>query len=294
MGPGEVEDTATALVHELVLERLGDRLLERPGLDAWVLARAVVRVADSMMYSHLLRGTEPEVGSAVAVTTLLLDAAVHRRPAAPVSDLLVERVVHRPGDDVVLLLDGLAADGPVHVEVSHLGDPVLEADVEPGPADARGRRRLALGRLDAASYAVRVRAPGLDLTTGLDVLADPRRRLRYGFVADFRPGRDDLDALADWLRAAHLTHVQLYDWMYRHARLLPPDGAPSRRTTTRWAGGCPSPPSAPSSTRCAPWAPAASPTPRSTARGRSTSSAHPEQVLRRRGGRRGRWPTSCG
>lgn len=81
MGPGEVEDTATSLVHELVVERLGDRLRERPGLDAWVLARAVVRVADSMMYSHLLRGVEPEVGSAVAVTTLLLDAAVH--PAAP-------------------------------------------------------------------------------------------------------------------------------------------------------------------------------------------------------------------
>lgn len=82
MGPGEVEDTATALVHELVLERLGDRLQERPGLDAKVLARAIVRVADSMMYSHLLRGTEPEVGSAVAVTTLLLDAAV--QPGEPV------------------------------------------------------------------------------------------------------------------------------------------------------------------------------------------------------------------
>lgn len=144
-------------------------------------------------------------------------------------DLLTERVAHGPGDEVVLLLDGLptgtAGDAPVRVTVTSLGDPVRDLDVAPGPPGPRGRRRLPLGRLPAASYAVAVRGPGLDLATGVDVLDDPARRLRYGFVADFRPGRDDLDALADWLRAAHLTHVQLYDWMYRHATLLPPDAA---------------------------------------------------------------------
>src|SRR5207237_6697605 len=58
-------------------------------------------------------------------------------------------------------------------------------------------------------------------TTALDVQQRPLERLRYGFVSDFTPGRGG-DAVADNVRRLHLNAVQFYDWMYRHAELLPP------------------------------------------------------------------------
>lgn len=57
--------------------------------------------------------------------------------------------------------------------------------------------------------------------SALDVLADPLERLRYGFLTDFSPDRAPEDAV-DTVRRLHLNAVQFYDWMYRHARLLPP------------------------------------------------------------------------
>jgi dextranase len=58
--------------------------------------------------------------------------------------------------------------------------------------------------------------------TALDVLADPLARPRYGFVADYSPGRDPA-GVAELARRLHLNAVQFYDWMYRHAQLLPPE-----------------------------------------------------------------------
>ena len=57
--------------------------------------------------------------------------------------------------------------------------------------------------------------------TAIDVLADPLSRARYGFVSDYRAGRD-VEGVADNIRRLHLNAVQFYDWMYRHAQLLPP------------------------------------------------------------------------
>jgi dextranase len=51
------------------------------------------------------------------------------------------------------------------------------------------------------------------------VLADPRSRMRYGFVADYRPGRDPAPVV-ELARRLHLTDVQFYDWAYRHADLV--------------------------------------------------------------------------
>jgi dextranase len=58
-------------------------------------------------------------------------------------------------------------------------------------------------------------------TTALDVLADPLARARYGFVASYDAGRET-GGVIDNVRRLHLNAVQFYDWMYRHADLVPP------------------------------------------------------------------------
>jgi dextranase len=58
-------------------------------------------------------------------------------------------------------------------------------------------------------------------TGALDVLADPLSRPRYGFVARYEQGRE-VDGVVDNVRRLHLNAVQFYDWMYRHAHLVPP------------------------------------------------------------------------
>jgi len=56
----------------------------------------------------------------------------------------------------------------------------------------------------------------------LDVLADPLSRPRYGFVSHYEEGRETV-GVAENIRRFHLNAVQFYDWMYRHAKLMPPE-----------------------------------------------------------------------
>jgi dextranase len=58
-------------------------------------------------------------------------------------------------------------------------------------------------------------------SSALDVLADPLSRARYGFVARYDAGRAT-EGVIENVRRLHLNAVQFYDWMYRHARLVPP------------------------------------------------------------------------
>ncbi len=138
----------------------------------------------------------------------MAEAALDARP---------ERGGLKPVDDVALLVDA-PAPGSAAVLVDHLGERVRAVTVRLGG----GRQRVSLGAFPEGGYAVTVRRGGDVATTAFDVLSDRNDRPRYGFLADFRAGRDDLVEVADSLRAFHVTHVQLYDWMYRHAELLPP------------------------------------------------------------------------
>jgi AcrR family transcriptional regulator len=74
MLPGVVEDRLTWLLTEMLDEEVaaGNVTLKLP---TDVLAKAMVRIGDSFMYSHLLAGGEPETPSAVAVVTLMLTSA---------------------------------------------------------------------------------------------------------------------------------------------------------------------------------------------------------------------------
>ena len=122
------------------------------------------------------------------------------------TELLPTRTIFRAGEPVGVEVRGLT--GPDTLAVRHLGDVVAAVEVgADGVVD--------LGPLPSGGYGVELGAAH----TALDVVADPRAVLRYGFVVDYRPGRD-LAAVQDNLRRLHLTGVQFYDWAYRHADLL--------------------------------------------------------------------------
>jgi dextranase len=132
-------------------------------------------------------------------------------------DALIERADSRPGDDVVLLLR-CAEAGSANVHITHLGTLVVDQTV----AVAAGTNRVVLGPFSPGSYALTATIAAQRAHTAFDVLEDRNARPRYGFVTDFRPHRTDTAAVASSFRAFHITHVQFYDWMYRHAQLLPP------------------------------------------------------------------------
>jgi len=102
------------------------------------------------------------------------------------------------------------------VELDRLGAVVASARVR------AGQRVVRFPPQPEGGYGVELRlASGRTWTGAAEVLADPLRRPRYGFVSGFAPGRR-AEAVAENARRFHLNAVQFYDWMYRHARLLPP------------------------------------------------------------------------
>lgn len=74
MSPGVVEDRLTCLLTDMLDEEVaaGHVLLRLP---TDVLAKAMVRIGDSFMYSHLLAGGAPETRNAVMVVTMMLTSA---------------------------------------------------------------------------------------------------------------------------------------------------------------------------------------------------------------------------
>jgi dextranase len=59
-------------------------------------------------------------------------------------------------------------------------------------------------------------------STAFDVLDNWTQAPRYGFLSQFEPGRDDMEATVDWVARYHVNGLQFYDWQYRHENLLPP------------------------------------------------------------------------
>ncbi|MHB8184722.1 MAG: glycoside hydrolase family 66 protein [Dermatophilaceae bacterium] len=127
-------------------------------------------------------------------------------------ELLPTKTSYRVGDTAAVEVRGLA--GPATLTVRHLGTLVVEVAV--GEASL-----VELPALPAGGFGIElVTADGrIQGRTALEITGDARTTLRYGFVVDYRPGRD-LDAIADNIRRLHLTGIQFYDWAYRHADLL--------------------------------------------------------------------------
>jgi dextranase len=122
------------------------------------------------------------------------------------TELLPLKATFRPDEPVSIEVRGAATPGTLRVY--HLGEIVSERAYEGGP-------EVALDPLPEGGYGVELG----NLRTAVEVAADPRQRLRYGFVASYGPDKD-VSGLTDTVRRLHLTGVQFYDWAYRHADLL--------------------------------------------------------------------------
>lgn len=75
---------------------------------------------------------------------------------------------------------------------------------------------------EGAGYGVRAEVTGGGKTIGVASTAFSIGRgvVRYGFLSDFLPHCDaDIESLAKY----HITHVQFYDWAYRHDTLIAPE-----------------------------------------------------------------------
>ena len=127
-------------------------------------------------------------------------------------ELLPSKTSYRPGDTIAVEVRGLT--DPAKLIVRHLGTLVVEVPVA-------ALSLVELPALPAGGYGVElVTVDGVvQGRTALEITANARMTLRYGFVVDYRPGRD-LGAISDNMRRLHLTGIQFYDWAYRHADLL--------------------------------------------------------------------------
>lgn len=137
-------------------------------------------------------------------------------------DLYPVKAQFLSGEEVELCLD---ADGHIceyaEVSIYHLNDLVYRQKV----ADFIGNILISVGKYDitfagyGASVTVCTGNTRILLETAFDVVDNPKRSLRYGFLSDFT--QDDADnGAVEWLNKCHINMVQYYDWSYRHDHLV--------------------------------------------------------------------------
>ena len=125
-------------------------------------------------------------------------------------EILPVRSTYTPAEAPLIEVRGL--DGPGVLHVLHLGETLVVRSVD-------GDGVVQLDGLPPGGYGIELRAGATTARTAIEVRGDGVAPMRYGFVVDFRPGRD-LAGVRDNIRRLHLTDVQFYDWAYRHADLL--------------------------------------------------------------------------
>jgi len=137
-------------------------------------------------------------------------------------DLYPVKAQFLTGEEVVLCLE---TDGQLckyaEVTVYHLDVLVYQKTL----SDFREDALISVGEYDTtlAGYGVSVKVyteeSSVLLETAFDVVDNPKRSLRYGFVSDFTQEDADNGAV-EWLNKCHINMVQYYDWSYRHDQLV--------------------------------------------------------------------------
>jgi dextranase len=122
-------------------------------------------------------------------------------------ELLPAKATFAPGEPLVV--EARDARSGAGARLLHFDRVVDEVTVEDGS--------IVFAAQPEGGYGVEVDG----VATALDVLAAPLTRPRYGFLSHYEPGRQT-EGVAENVRRFHLNAVQFYDWMYRHAQLMPP------------------------------------------------------------------------
>jgi len=137
-------------------------------------------------------------------------------------DLYPEKAQFLTGEDVCLRMetDGRICD-VVELAVWYLDQVVHRQTMRHVCGDVV----FSVGKYDVsfAGYGVSVHVCGnstsILLETAFDVVDNPRRSLRYGFLSDFTKDDED-NGSVEWLNKCHINMVQYYDWAYRHDQMV--------------------------------------------------------------------------
>lgn len=146
-------------------------------------------------------------------------------------DVYPDRARYLAGEDIAVVAE---SDSPLEATLS-VRSPGKEVCAMTVPL-AKGRNEIKLGKFPSGGYSVALsvkssgaQCPGLGAErvarTAFDVSAHEGDYVRYGFLSDFAPdgaGSVSPSLAVEQMARYHITHVQFYDWMYRHHGLIPP------------------------------------------------------------------------
>ncbi len=155
-------------------------------------------------------------------------------------DLFPDRATYRTGESVLMTVQASPSGLPApRLTIKRLGRKVLELELAGAPNEPASRPSTESATVDLGTF-----APGgyevlltggtggtgggkVLAATAFDVSAGAPESVRYAFMSDFSPcepaerSRRAVRA-GEALARLHATHVQFYDWMYRHHELVPP------------------------------------------------------------------------
>ncbi|OOM73814.1 cycloisomaltooligosaccharide glucanotransferase precursor [Clostridium puniceum] len=142
-------------------------------------------------------------------------------------DLYPEKAQYISNEKVYLIAD-ISQDVnnlyEASIQIYYLSNMVKEERVKLKP----GKNKIEIGRFDSifAGYGAQISIFGteeesLTAYTAFDVVSDPGKSIRYGFLSDFSEKDGDMEDV-DNLRKLHINMVQFYDWSYRHDELVAP------------------------------------------------------------------------
>ncbi|MDR2888482.1 MAG: glycoside hydrolase family 66 protein [Lachnospiraceae bacterium] len=137
-------------------------------------------------------------------------------------DLFPQRAQYRSGEPVTLLLEAQGASEAEEYCVTVYRDRKEVQCVKGFTTGMETVVELGVYQERLQGFGVKAVVAGERLYTAFDVVDSSQNTFRYGFVSDFAVTDEQKIEDITGLNKLHMTHVQFYDWMYRHEELVPP------------------------------------------------------------------------